>query len=60
MPPNDLWSRIRRGRLVQLGEPDHPRDAYEFVTHWAQADPELQPMAEDARTRLARLATENR
>jgi serine/threonine-protein kinase len=39
-----------------LGEYDKAREAYEyFVEYWADADPELQPMVEEAREAVARL-----
>jgi tetratricopeptide (TPR) repeat protein len=51
-------SRYRQGQIHQtLGEIEKAREAYEyFVEAWAEADPELQPIVEDARQRLLTLA----
>jgi tetratricopeptide (TPR) repeat protein len=39
-----------------LGQPEQARDAYQdFVEAWVNADPELQPMVEEAKQALARL-----
>ncbi|MEN8144231.1 MAG: tetratricopeptide repeat protein [Gemmatimonadota bacterium] len=41
-----------------LGEYDKAREAYEyFVEYWRDADPELQPMVEEARGAIARLTS---
>lgn len=43
----------------QLGEREKARRAYEeFVALWADADPELQPLVQEARRRLATMAEE--
>ena len=40
----------------ELGETDKARTAYaSFVDMWGDADPELQPMVEEARSALRRL-----
>ena len=44
-----------------LGEYDKARESYEYFVHyWADADPELQPMVEEAREAIARLTPLNR
>lgn len=47
----------RLGHLYEeLGEPEKAREAYaDFVAAWSEADPELQPMVEEARQAIARL-----
>jgi len=40
----------------QLGQPEKAREAYQdFVEAWVNADPELQPMVEEAKQAIARL-----
>lgn len=41
---------------TEMGEPERAREAYsEFIYRWRDADPELQPWVDRARTALARL-----
>lgn len=53
----DPLARYRLGRIhEELGEYDQAREAYEyFVEAWKHADPELQPMVEEARQAMIRL-----
>lgn len=50
-------AHYRLGKVYEeLGEPERARDAYRyFVEGWYEADPELQPMVEEARQAIARL-----
>jgi len=52
------WSSDERVGKIQeeLGEYDQARESYEyFVEAWKHADPELQPMVEEARQAMIRL-----
>ncbi len=51
--------RHQLGRVYeQLGEPDKALESYEyFAYYWRQADPELQPMVEEARQAILRLVS---
>ena len=60
-----LWStrdgapaRHQLARILErTGRPDEAREAYQFVVEaWQQADPELQPLVDDARQSAIRLA----
>lgn len=53
----DPLAAQRLGRIHErLGDAAKARDAYElFVTAWQDADPELQPLVEEARTAVRRL-----
>jgi Tfp pilus assembly protein PilF len=53
----DPLVRLKLARVYErLGETDKARDAYMyFVQAWTDADPELQPMVEDARQAIVRL-----
>jgi tetratricopeptide (TPR) repeat protein len=50
-------ARYHLGKIYDgMGETDRARDAYEtFVIAWAEADPELQPLVEEARQAIVRL-----
>lgn len=54
------FARYRLGEMYErLDRLDEARSAYAtFVDAWAEADPELQPLVEDARRRLAALMAE--
>ncbi len=55
--PVSSVASYRLGRLYEeLGQPEKARQAYtDFVVAWSEADPELQPMVEEARHAIARL-----
>ncbi len=54
---SDPMAVYRHGQVLEeLGEIEEARDAYAyFVLAWKDADPELQPMVDEARARLGRL-----
>jgi tetratricopeptide (TPR) repeat protein len=53
-------SQLRLGRIhEEQGHPDEARLAYEyFIEHWKDADPEFQPIVEEARLAVIRLTSE--
>ena len=53
-------SHLRRGEIYErLGEPENALRHYsEVVEYWRNADPELQTIVNDVRTRIARLSGE--
>jgi tetratricopeptide (TPR) repeat protein len=54
-----LAARDRARLHEQLGELDQARKAYTyFIDNWQDADPELQPEVEEARTALRRLSSQ--
>jgi hypothetical protein len=62
-PPIDaVIVALERGRVHErLGNRETAIEAFTFVTDaWRNADPELQPMVDEARAALARLVAEPR
>jgi regulator of sirC expression with transglutaminase-like and TPR domain len=57
MPSREPLSQRQLGKIYeQLEEYDKALESYEyFVEYWQDADPELQPMVEEARQAIIRL-----
>jgi len=54
-PTDGLWALYRARLAARQGDPAAAREHYQFVRNvWLQADPELQPFVQEARTALAR------
>jgi len=60
-PTEGLWA-LERGRVNErLGKTDKALEAYSFVAAvWRNADPELQPLVQEAKEGLQRLSGERK
>jgi serine/threonine-protein kinase len=58
--PYYIWFGLERARVAErLGEHDRAIQEYQTVSsYWSKADPELQPLVEEARRALSRLSAE--